>query len=123
MGAAAGGRLRRRRPVALDGAQKALKKYNASRKLKKVAGAIIAQKRMERALAGLKVAASCGEPLSPAMHKLGMAVLTPNYINSYWATEHGGMVWSRLSNDPTPIRPDTHTNCIPVHVRAACDAS
>jgi serine/threonine protein kinase len=44
--------------VALDGAQKALKKYNASRKLKKVAGAIIAQKRMERALAGLKVAAS-----------------------------------------------------------------
>ena len=43
--------------VALDGAQKALKKYNASRKLKKVAGAIIAQKRMERALAGLKVAA------------------------------------------------------------------
>lgn len=24
---------------------------------------------------------------------------------------------------PTPIRPDTHTNCIPVHVRAACDAS
>ena len=43
--------------VALDGAQKALKKYNASRKLKKVAGAIIAQKRMERALAGLKLAA------------------------------------------------------------------
>ena len=39
--------------VALDGAQKALKKYNASRKLKKVAGAIIAQKRMERALADL----------------------------------------------------------------------
>ena len=36
--------------VALDGAQKALKKYNASRKLKKVAGAIVAQKRMERAL-------------------------------------------------------------------------
>ena len=44
--------------VARDGAQKALKKDIASRKLKKVAGAIIAQKRMERALAGLKVAAS-----------------------------------------------------------------
>ena len=40
----------------------------------------------------LRVAASCGEPLSPAMHKLGMAVLTPNYINSYWASEHGAII-------------------------------
>ena len=40
----------------------------------------------------LRVAASCGEPLSPAMHRLGMAVLTPNYINSYWASEHGCII-------------------------------
>jgi len=40
----------------------------------------------------LRVAASCGEPLSPAMHKLGMATLTPNYINSYWASEHGAII-------------------------------
>ena len=33
-----------------------------------------------------------GEPLSPAMHKLGMAVLCPNYINSYWASEHGAII-------------------------------
>lgn len=40
----------------------------------------------------LRVAASCGEPLSPAMHKVGMAVLCPNYINSYWASEHGAII-------------------------------
>ena len=43
------------RETELPGARKALKKYNASRKLKKVALGIIAQQRLERALKSLKV--------------------------------------------------------------------
>ena len=36
-----------------------------------------------------------------------MRHLTPNYINSYWATEHGGIVWSRChGNDDQPLQPD-----------------
>jgi len=55
----------------------------------------------------LRIAASCGEPLSPAMHKLGMAVLTPNYINSYWASEHGAIILGKaFGNVDTPSRGD-----------------
>ena len=39
---------------AIDGARKQLKKYNASRKLRKAALGIIAQQRVERALASLR---------------------------------------------------------------------
>jgi len=44
----------------LDGAQQSLKKYNASRKLKKVAMGIIAQKKMEGALTALQAKRASG---------------------------------------------------------------
>ena len=54
------------------------------------------------------------------MHKLGMATLTPNYINSYWATEHGGVVFTRRVAPPDgdPARflgmePDTRAYPLP----------
>ena len=62
----------------------------------------------------LRVAASCGEPLSPAMHKLGMAVITPNYLNSYWASEHGSIILARTyGNVDTPSRGDATMHAMP----------
>ena len=42
----------------------------------------------------LRVSTFCAEPVSPAVQKYGMESICQNYINSYWATEHGGMVFS-----------------------------
>ena len=63
----------------------------------------------------LRVAASCGEPLSPAMHKLGMAVLTPNYINSYWASEHGAIILatSTFGNEDQLVMGDASMHALP----------
>lgn len=63
----------------------------------------------------LRVAASCGEPLSPAMHKLGMATLTPNYINSYWASEHGCIIMgsSSYGNVDQKVRGDSAMFAMP----------
>ena len=42
----------------------------------------------------LKVGTFCAEPSSPVVQLFALQRLTPHYINSYWATEHGGMVLS-----------------------------
>ena len=55
-------------------------------------------------LSCLRLGTFCAEPVNESVHAFACAHLTPKYINSYWATEHGGMVWSRLSNDPTRCR-------------------
>jgi len=47
-------------------------------------------------LSSLKVATFCAEPVSPVVQAFAMENVTPRYINSYWATEHGGMVWSHF---------------------------
>ncbi|MEM1134026.1 MAG: AMP-binding protein [Pseudomonadota bacterium] len=47
-------------------------------------------------LSSLKVATFCAEPVSPVVQAFAMEHVTPRYINSYWATEHGGMVWSHF---------------------------
>ena len=69
----------------------------------------------QRLSESLKVAASCGEPLSPAMHKLGMAVLTPNYINSYWASEHGAIILasSTFGNADQKVNGDASMHPLP----------
>ncbi len=65
-------------------------------------------------MSSLRVATFCAEPCSPAVQEFGMKVMTPNYINSYWATEHGGMVWTHFfGNRDFPLRPDTHTYPLP----------
>ena len=61
----------------------------------------------------LRVAASCGEPLSPAMHKLGMAVLCPNYINSYWASEHGAILASASFGNAEPVTGNAEMFALP----------
>jgi acrylyl-CoA reductase (NADPH)/3-hydroxypropionyl-CoA dehydratase/3-hydroxypropionyl-CoA synthetase len=62
----------------------------------------------------LRVATFCAEPVSPAVQQFGMELMTPQYINSYWATEHGGIVWTHFyGNDDYPLRADAHTYPLP----------
>lgn len=62
----------------------------------------------------LRVCTFCAEPVSPAVQQFGMEVMSPQYINSYWATEHGGIVWTHFyGNDDYPLRPDAHTYPLP----------
>lgn len=62
----------------------------------------------------LRVATFCAEPTSPAVQQFGMQWVTPWYINSYWATEHGGIVWTHFfGNSDFPLKPDAHTYPLP----------
>ncbi|MCI0529813.1 MAG: AMP-binding protein, partial [Nitrospira sp.] len=62
----------------------------------------------------LRVATFCAEPCSPAVQEFGMKIMTPQYINSYWATEHGGIVWTHFFGNPDfPLRADAHTYPLP----------
>ncbi len=62
----------------------------------------------------LRVCTFCAEPVSPSVQQFGMDVMSPQYINSYWATEHGGIVWTHFyGNDDYPLRPDAHTYPLP----------
>ena len=65
-------------------------------------------------LSSLRVATFCAEPTSPTVQQFGMDLMTPQYINSYWATEHGGMVWTHFyGNADFPLRADAHTYPLP----------
>jgi acrylyl-CoA reductase (NADPH)/3-hydroxypropionyl-CoA dehydratase/3-hydroxypropionyl-CoA synthetase len=65
-------------------------------------------------LSSLRVATFCAEPTSPSVQQFGMELMTPQYINSYWATEHGGMVWTHFyGNADYPLRADAHTYPLP----------
>jgi len=65
-------------------------------------------------LSSLKVATFCAEPVSPAVQAFAMEHITARYINSYWATEHGGMVWTHLHGNPDfPLEANAHTYPLP----------
>ena len=65
-------------------------------------------------LSTLRVCTFCAEPTSPAVQEFGMDLLAPWYINSYWATEHGGIAWTHFyGNGDYPLRPDAHTYPLP----------
>jgi malonyl CoA-acyl carrier protein transacylase len=65
-------------------------------------------------LSSLEVATFCAEPTSPSVQKFGMEIMTPQYINSYWGTEHGGIVLTHFfGNKDFPLRPDAHTYPLP----------
>ena len=58
----------------------------------------------------LRVATFCAEPVNEAVQEFGMSEVCPWYINSYWATEHGGIVWSHFyGNRDLELRADAHT--------------
>ena len=65
-------------------------------------------------MSSLRVCTFCAEPVSPAVQQFGMETMAPQYINSYWATEHGGIVWTHFYGNPDfPLRPDAHTYPLP----------
>jgi acrylyl-CoA reductase (NADPH)/3-hydroxypropionyl-CoA dehydratase/3-hydroxypropionyl-CoA synthetase len=65
--------------------------------------------RAENAKKQLRVATFCAEPVSSAVQEFAMSAICTNYINSYWATEHGGIVWSRKYNEAKqPLKADAH---------------
>ncbi len=65
-------------------------------------------------MSSLKVATFCAEPTSPTVQEFGMNLMTPQYINSYWATEHGGIVWTHPYGNPDqPLRADARTYPLP----------
>ncbi|MEM9377532.1 MAG: AMP-binding protein [Pseudomonadota bacterium] len=65
-------------------------------------------------MSGLKVATFCAEPTSTPVQAFAMEHVTPWYINSYWATEHGGIAWTHFyANADFPLRPDAHTYPLP----------
>ena len=45
-------------------------------------------------MSSLRVWTFCAEPVSPAVQQFAMDNICKHYINSYWATEHGGIVFS-----------------------------
>ena len=52
----------------------------------------------QHSLASLRLGTFCAERSTRQCIALRWQ-LTPNYINSYWATEHGGIVWSRCHDN------------------------
>ncbi|MEM7678885.1 MAG: AMP-binding protein, partial [Myxococcota bacterium] len=54
----------------------------------------------------LKVATFCAEPVSPAVQQFAMDKVCGRYINSYWATEHGGIVFSCPWGEFKPLAAD-----------------
>ncbi len=65
-------------------------------------------------MSSLKVATFCAEPVSPAVQAFAMEHVVPWYINSYWATEHGGIVWTHFyGNTDFELRADAHTYPLP----------
>ncbi|MEL7029257.1 MAG: AMP-binding protein, partial [Pseudomonadota bacterium] len=65
-------------------------------------------------MSSLRVATFCAEPTSPAVQAFAMEQVTPWYINSYWATEHGGIVWTQFYGAADfPLRADARTFPLP----------
>jgi len=65
-------------------------------------------------LSSLRVATFCAEPTSPSVQAFAMEEITPWYINSYWATEHGGIAWTHFyGNGDFPLEANAHTYPLP----------
>ncbi|WOJ95604.1 AMP-binding protein [Congregibacter brevis] len=62
---------------------------------------------------GVRVATFCAEPVSPAVQQFGMDRICAHYINSYWATEHGGMVFSCPGGGFNDLQADAKTWPLP----------
>ena len=61
----------------------------------------------------LKVATFCAEPVSPAVQQFAMQEVCDQYINSYWATEHGGVVFTCPWGGFKDLQPDAKTWPLP----------
>lgn len=78
----------------------------------------------EGAAKSLRVATFCAEVVSPAVHEFAQSAICRRYVNSYWATEHGGIAWSVGASQAS--KADAHTwplpwVCADVYVLAGLD--
>ncbi len=65
-------------------------------------------------MSSLRVATFCAEPTSPSVQAFGMEHVTSQYINSYWATEHGGIAWTHFyGSQDFALKPDAHAFPLP----------
>ncbi|MEO0324058.1 MAG: AMP-binding protein, partial [Myxococcota bacterium] len=64
-------------------------------------------------MSSLKVATFCAEPVSPAVQQFAMDEVCERYINSYWATEHGGVVFTCPWGDVFDLEADAKTWPLP----------
>ncbi len=64
-------------------------------------------------MSSLRTGTFCAEPVSPAVQQFAMENICPHYINSYWATEHGGIVFSCPSGGYKNLQPDAKTWALP----------
>ncbi|MBS0636174.1 MAG: AMP-binding protein [Verrucomicrobia bacterium] len=65
-------------------------------------------------VSSLRSATFCAEPVNPVIQQFAMDLLTKNYSNSYWATEHGGIVFSHFfGNTDFQLAPNAHTFPLP----------
>jgi len=64
-------------------------------------------------MSSLKAATFCAEPVSPAVQQFAMDRVCNHYINSYWATEHGGIVFSCPWGEFKPLAADAKTWPLP----------
>ena len=46
-------------------------------------------------LSSVRAASFCAEPVSPTVHAFAIQYICKHYCNSYWASEHGAIVFSR----------------------------
>ncbi|NJK90031.1 MAG: AMP-binding protein, partial [Myxococcales bacterium] len=67
----------------------------------------------EHDMSKLKVSTFCAEPVSAAVQQFGMDNVCRHYINSYWATEHGGIVFSCPWGGFKPLASDAKTWPLP----------
>ena len=65
--------------------------------------------------ANLKVSSFCAEPVNPSVQQFGMDCVTSQYVNSYWGTEHGGIVLSCPygNSEHQPLQPDARAYALP----------
>ena len=56
----------------------------------------------------VRMASFCAEPVNKEVLEFAKKNICPNFVNSYWATEHGGIVWSYpdsyLDSSPPSIK-------------------
>ena len=65
-------------------------------------------------LSTLRLGCFCAEPLPAQIHDFAQRHLHATFINAYWATEHGGMIFGRNDGrdarcDPSTLRADAHS--------------
>ncbi len=76
-------------------------------------------------MSSLRAATFCAEPVSPAVQQFAMTHICPHYINSYWATEHGGIVFSCPAGGYKDLKANAKTWSLPwvqADVRVANDS-